>query len=179
MPVPGDAAYAFFVWVTLSSWLVVLITYILGLFRLSVRPQTQEALKEFEAPELNDLIVNAIIATLYIPAIIVFSVTFTKVPNWTVVTFVITISVATFLVHALHASTLVVYVQLGSAKWPRERQWIWDTLFGAVAQQRMRSQSSAKYQEDVQTAAPGSTTEVSGSESANREADHDIYQDLS
>lgn len=178
-PVPGNAAYAFFVWVTLSSWLVVLVTYLLGLFRLSMRPQTQEELKEFEAPQLADLIVNAIIATLYIPAIIVFSVTFPKIPGWTVVSFVIAISVVTFLVHTFHASTLVLYMQLGSARWPNERQWVWEALRSNVCRPRKQGQSSAKYAADVPTVVHASSADATEPQNANQESGNDIYQDLS
>lgn len=176
-PIPSSATYAFFVWVTLSSWLVVLLTYALGLFRLSVKPQTKEEWKEFEAPQLDDLIVNTIIATLYIPAIIVFSVTFTKIPDWTVVIFVITISVVTFLVHAFHASTLVVYIQLGSAKWPSERHWVWETLHGT--DQPRHSLPSARYVDDAKTLVQVSTADVREPQSATQDPGQDIYQDLS
>lgn len=175
IPNPTSGAYVYFIWATLSSWMLVLLTYLFGVLRYSTRPRTEQELEKLNAPELGDLILNAIIAALYIPAIAVYSAFFINILGYTVSIFVVIVSTCTFFVHAFHASTLIVYYQLGSGKWVQDRRWIWEWMMGGTGNPKT---TSLKY-EDKHTKEQSSNDVVEERKPREESSDHQIYQDLS
>lgn len=123
--------FSYFLWATLTCWVVTLVSYLLQLMKRPVqRLNNQHNRNISDLPRTNDLVLNAFFVLIYLIGLILFAVYALAKNQWetTSAIMVVVMGFITLMIHMAHAATLITQLMMGKVRWSKEKQWIWKGL---------------------------------------------------